>query len=124
MNEEKEVIALVAHDEKKTEMTEWAQKNQEILKDYKLVGTDGTAKKVNRLTDLKVSDIGHGPQGGDLIVAAEIIRGNIDILIFFIDISTSHAHEYDIQSLRRAAIDNVVYASNEQTANRLICSSK
>lgn len=124
MNENKETIALVAHDEKKDEMVEWTQKNEKVLKDYRLVGTDGTAEKINRLTNLRVEDIGHGPQGGDLIIASEILRENIDILIFFIDTSTSHAHEHDIQSLRRTAIDSIIYAANPQTANRIICSSE
>jgi len=121
---EKETIALVAHDKQKTEIVEWAQHNQKDLKDYKLVGTDGTAQQINRLTGLEVEDIGHGPDGGDVIVAAEIRKGNIDILIFFMDVTTSHAHEYDIQSLRRAAISNIPFAANQQTADRIICFSK
>ena len=53
-------IALVAHDSRKQDMIEWANFNKEILKNFNLIGTEGTAKAINRITGLNVGSLGMG----------------------------------------------------------------
>jgi methylglyoxal synthase len=114
-------IALVAHDEKKIVMAEWTNKHKEILKNHNLVGTEGTAEMVRKIADLDVKALGHGPDGGDIIIANEVINDKIDMLIFFIDAKTPHGHEHDIQTLIRiSVIKELPLALNMNTADYLI----
>lgn len=122
----KKTIALVAHDQKKSELVEWANFNRETLENYTLVGTYTTSQKVFKATGLHVSyfepkEFSSGPKGGDILVGAEILKGNIDILIFFIDPDSSHPHQMDIQALIRiATLKNIPMALNRVTADSLI----
>ena len=114
-------IGLVAHDNRKIRMLEWANSNQELLKNYCLKGTKGTAKTVEDVTGLKVQPIGHGPEGGDVRIAYNILEGKIDILIFFIDTMSAHGHEHDVQALIRTCVtQNIPLALNVATANPII----
>ena len=114
-------IALVAHDNKKIDMVEWANNNKETLKEYKLLGTEGTARRINQVTGLQIENIGHGPNGGDIHIAYNILEKNIDLLVFFVDTKKAHGHEHDIQSLiRTCATADIPFALNRATANSLI----
>ena len=119
----KKNIALVAHDDQKVNMAEWANKNKSVLKKYNLVGTGGTCEAVEKITGLTVKALGHGPDGGDIIIANEVLLGNIDILIFMIDAKTPHGHEHDIQTLIRICVlKNVPIALNKRSAELMFSS--
>ncbi len=114
-------VALVAHNQKKSVMLAWAKRHSEALKKYRLVGTSNTAELINSVLDLKVEPFGHGPNGGDIILAAQILAGKIDEVIFLIDAETPHGHEHDIQTLiRTCVINNVPLALNIATADFMI----
>ena len=116
-------IALVAHDDQKVNMAEWANKNKKLLGKHNLVGTEGTCKAVENVTGLKVQALGHGPNGGDIIIANEVLQNNIDILIFMIDARTPHGHEHDIQTLVRICVlKDVPIALNKRTAELMVSS--
>ncbi len=86
-----------------------------------MIGTSGTANLIHATTSLNISELKHGPSGGDIQIAFHIIEGNIDMLLFFQDISIVHSHENDIQSLIRACINsNIPFALNSATADVLI----
>ena len=114
-------IALVAHDAKKNEMLAWAKDNVHILRKRKLIGTSHTGDLLNKLLDLKVEPFGHGPSGGDILLAAKILSGEVDKIVFFIDSQTPQGHEHDIQTLiRTAVIHNVPIALNRATASLIV----
>ncbi len=114
-------IALVAHDAKKNEMMAWAKENINILRNRKLIGTSHTAKLLNELLDLDVTAFGHGPSGGDILLAAKILSNEVDKIIFFIDPETPQGHEHDIQTLiRTAVIHNIPIALNRSTASLIV----
>jgi len=114
-------IGLVAHDGRKLKMVEWANRNREKLRQFKLVGTGGTAKKISQVTGLKVESLGHGPDSGDIRIAYNILEKNIKVLIFFIDTRTAHGHEHDIQSLIRMCItEKIPLALNVVTADYIL----
>ena len=116
-------IALVAHDKQKVNMAEWANKNKSILEKYNLVGTEGTCQTVNSVTGLNVEPLGHGPDGGDIVIANEVLQGNIDLIIFMIDVKTPHGHEHDIQTLIRICVlKNVPIALNKRSAELMFSS--
>lgn len=114
-------IALVAHNEKKSEMLAWVKRHKDELKRHKLIGTSNTSKLLNSVLDLQVEPFGHGPNGGDILLAAQILGGNVDEVIFLIDAETPHGHEHDIQTLiRTAVLNNVPIALNLATADFLV----
>ncbi len=114
-------LALVAHNTQKLAMAEWANKHKEALQEYELVGTLGTSKHVSNITGLSVKPLGHGPEGGDIVIASHILEGEIDKIIFLIDVKTPHGHEHDIQTLIRICVlRNIPIALNVNTANYLI----
>jgi len=114
-------IALIAHNEKKNELLEWAKQNVTTLRQYNLIGTSNTARLINSLLSLEVKPFGHGPAGGDILLSAKILRGKVHKVIFFIDSENPHGHEHDIQTLiRTAVINNVPIALNRASADYII----
>lgn len=117
----KKLLALVAHNAKKHKLLEWSKKHQEDMKDYDLIGTSNTAALLNNVLDLDVKPLGHGPNGGDILMAAQILKGDVDGIVFLIDVENPHGHEHDIQTLiRTAVLNNVPIALNEATADYLV----
>ena len=116
-----ETIALVAHNEKKSILLEWAKINKEYLLKNKLIGTSNTAKLINSVLDLEIEPFGHGPNGGDILLAAKILQREVDKVIFLIDAENPHGHEHVIQTLiRTCVINNIPIALNLTTAYYLI----
>ena len=116
-----ETLALVAHNEKKDELLEWVKENQVKLKQFRLIGTSSTAELVNRILELGVEPFGHGPQGGDILLAARILEDQVHRVVFFMDPHTPHSHEHDIQTLIRTAVSNdVALALNRTTADFIL----
>lgn len=123
-------IALISHDGKKLEMISWINysNNKEKLSQFRLVGTATTAKLINSSCGLNVDvlepvEFASGPRGGDLILSVEILKGNIDAVIFFIDPMDVHPHQSDIHALERATVNkNVPLALNKATADMIITS--
>jgi len=114
-------IALVAHNEKKSIMLAWVKRHLDELKKHNLIGTSNTSELLNSVLDLNVKPFGHGPNGGDILLAAQILEGKVDEVIFLIDAETPHGHEHDIQTLiRTCVINNIPIALNLATADFLV----
>ena len=114
----RETLALVAHNEKKDELLEWAKGYKKQLQHYKLIGTSSTAELLNNVLDLGVEPFGHGPHGGDILLAARILEQQVHRIVFFMDPHTPHSHEHDIQTLIRTAVsNNIPFALNQTTAD-------
>lgn len=117
-------VALIAHDNKKSEIVNWSLKNKDMLSKFNLCGTGTTAKLVSEATDLKVKRYYSGPLGGDQQIGAKIAEGKIDMIIFFWDPLSAQPHDPDVKALLRIA---VVYdkpiATNRATADYLIRST-
>ncbi len=117
-------VALIAHDNKKQEMIEWALKNREVLKRYQLCGTGTTSKRVAEATGLTVKGYLSGPLGGDQQIGAKVAEGEIDIVVFFCDPLQAQPHDPDVKALLRIAnVYNVAIATNPATADLVITSS-
>ncbi|CAN7519881.1 methylglyoxal synthase [Rhizobium rhizogenes] len=115
-------IALIAHDQKKDAMAEFARRNQDALADWRIVATGTTGGRVlDACPDLKVTRLKSGPLGGDQQIGAMIATGDIDMLVFFIDPLTPMPHDVDVKALTRLAVlYDIPMALNEATAERLI----
>jgi methylglyoxal synthase len=76
-------IALVAHDNMKREMLEWATEHKDELNRHTLIATGSTGKLIADSTGLKIERMRSGPLGGDQQIGARISEAGIDILLFF-----------------------------------------
>ena len=114
-------IALIAHNSRKTDLLNWAKVHREALVKHTLIGTTNTSKLLSEMLDINVKGFGHGPSGGDILLAARILNGEVQKIIFFIDAETPHGHEHDIQTLiRTAVINNIPIALNRASADLII----
>jgi methylglyoxal synthase len=127
-------IALVAHDNLKKDMAEWAEFNAGSLAVHHLTCTGTTGKVVEealkrglvthgKKTALKLDKLNSGPLGGDQQLGALIVEGKIDLLFFFWDPMQPQPHDVDVKALLRLAVlYNIPTASNRATADFLISS--
>lgn len=117
-------IALIAHDNKKAEIVNWALKNKATLERYDLCGTGTTARLIAEATDLQVKRYLSGPLGGDQQIGAKVAERKIDIVIFFWDPLESQPHDPDVKALLRIAnVYDIPIATNRATADFVIHSS-
>ena len=114
-------IALVAHDEKKAEMIEFAKNHKAILAQCELTATGTTGKLVQQHTGLVVTVLLSGPVGGDQQIGSLVATQNLDMIIFLRDPLTAQAHEPDIAALLRVCdVHNIPLATNRKSAEILM----
>ena len=118
-----EVIALIAHDNKKLDMVDWARFNLVTLKEYHLVATETTGGLLERELGLPIEKLRSGPLGGDQQIGAKIVGGDIDLLVFFWDPLEPHPHDVDVKALLRiAVVYDIPMACNRSSADFMISS--
>lgn len=119
---DKPCIALIAHDQKKAEMAEFARRHQLALSRFRIVATGTTGGRVlDACPTLDVTRLKSGPLGGDQQIGAMIATGEVSMLIFFTDPLTPLPHDVDVKALTRlATVYDIPMALNRATAEKLI----
>jgi methylglyoxal synthase len=116
-------IALIAHDNKKIDIAEWARFNRALLAEHELCATGTTGQLLSSELDLPVTKLRSGPLGGDQQIGARIAEGEVDMLIFFWDPLEPHPHDPDVKALLRLAVAwNIPVACNRASADFMISS--
>jgi len=116
-------IALIAHDNKKQDMLEWARYNRPLLARHQLFATATTGRLLQEQLGLPVTCFRSGPLGGDQQIGARIAEGQIDLLVFLWDPLEPQPHDPDVKALLRVAVVcNIPVACNRCTADYLISS--
>jgi methylglyoxal synthase len=116
-------IALVAHDNKKQALVEWAKYNRDLLAHHEVYATGTTGEILEHELGFEITKLQSGPLGGDQQIGARIVTGEIDFLIFFWDPLEPLPHDPDVKALlRMAVVWNIPIACNRASADFMISS--
>jgi methylglyoxal synthase len=116
-------IGLVAHDNKKRDLLDWARYNRTLLAHHAVYATGTTGAILERELGFKVVKLQSGPLGGDQQIGAKIADGEIDFVIFFWDPLEPMPHDPDVKALlRMAVVWNIPIACNRASADFMISS--
>ncbi len=120
---ERKRVALIAHDNCKGDLLDWARFNGGTLGVHDRFATGTTGALLASELGLKVTRFLSGPLGGDQQVGAAIVEGRLDFVIFFWDPLEPHPHDVDVKALLRiAVVYNIPIACNRSTADFLLSS--
>lgn len=117
-------LALVSHNQMKSAMREFVMANKNLLKKFRLTGTNSTMMMLKEV--FKDDPAGtimfgpacvSGPLGGDAELVALMVTGRIGGIVFFQDPMNAHPHRADIDCLlRQALVHNTMMAETPTTA--------
>ena len=115
-------LALVSHNEMKSTMKEFVIQYKNVLKKFRLTGTQSTMKMLAEVFADEPEIVfgpscNSGPLGGDAELVALMADDKLGGILFFQDPVTSHPHQADIECLvRQAQVHNTVMATTPTTA--------
>lgn len=114
-------LALIAHDQKKDDMVDFAVAHRALLAPHEFVATGTTGRLVQEACpELNIRRVKSGPLGGDQQIGALIAEGEVDALVFFADPLTPMPHDVDVKALMRLAlVYDIPMALNRATAEIL-----
>ena len=116
-------IALVAHDNKKWDLVQWAKFNRDLLAHHRVFATGTTGVILEKELGFKITKLQSGPLGGDQQIGSKIVDNEIDFLIFFWDPLEPQPHDPDVKALlRMAVVWNIPIACNRASADFMISS--
>mmetsp|Transcript_17945 Transcript_17945/g.25432 ORF Transcript_17945/g.25432 Transcript_17945/m.25432 type:complete len:358 (-) Transcript_17945:98-1171(-) len=124
-------LALVAHNHMKPAMKQFIETYSEILKKFRITGTQTTMKMCKSMWGEDDPAIHYGltctsgPLGGDAQIAALMCMEDLGGMIFFIDPLSAHPHQADIDSLQRLAnCGNIIVCCNPASASSMMYTLK
>lgn len=116
-------IAIVATDNKRTDLIEWSYFNKDVLTHHQLTACGETAIVLEGTLNTVINKLFTADTGGYQQLANLIENGKIDMLFFFAEPESSVEKDLDLKNLLVvAAKHNVVVASNKVTTDMVMAS--
>jgi methylglyoxal synthase len=118
-------IALIAHDDMKSRMLDFAIEYENELSKFKRILSTGTTglEVINACRRLRETDkvirCLSGPKGGDIEIATEILFNRCHIVVFFIDPLHPHPHIDDIRVVFSACMGEIVNNNVRMLTNQV-----
>lgn len=114
-------IGFIAHNSKKSLMEDFCIAYKGILSKHDVYATGTTGRRIEDVTNLRVHKFLAGALGGDKQFADMIVRGYMDLVIFFYNPSMIDPKEPDVYQISRYCDQyNIPIATNIATAESLI----
>ena len=114
-------IALIAHDKKKSVITDLAVKYRDVLAEHELYATGTTGTLIMGETGLTINRMKSGPLGGDQQIGSMVADCELDLVIFLRDPLTAQPHEPDVSALLRLCdVNSIPLATNAMSAEIML----
>lgn len=114
-------IGMIAHNSKKSLMEDFCIAYKGILSKHDVYATGTTGRRIEDVTNLRVHKFLVGSLGGDKQFTDMIVRGYMDLVIFFYNPSMVDSKEPDVYEITRCCDQyNIPVATNIATAESLI----
>jgi methylglyoxal synthase len=115
------MIALIAHDAKKSEMVKFVRTHLDFFRTQPLVATSSTGKLLEDALGIDIERVAHGPHGGDLIIGGRVALGQVEAVFFFRDPLTAQPHDPDVSALLRVCdVHNIPLCTNAASADAVV----
>lgn len=116
-------IVIIAHDNRKHDLVDWASYNAATLSSHDLAATGTTGTLLADTLGLTIERYLSGPLGGDQQIGAAIAEGRVDLVVFFWDPLEPQPHDVDVKALLRiAVVYNTPIACNRSSADFVLSS--
>ncbi|MGI9351778.1 MAG: methylglyoxal synthase [Rhizobiaceae bacterium] len=100
-------IALVAHNNRKSQLLAWVSRHSESLRHHRIVSTGGTGTLLGKAEpELSIQRLQRGSHGGDQQLGALVATGELDAVIFFADPVGAGTLDSDLLALIRLSIQH------------------
>ena len=114
-------IGIIAHNSKKSLMEDFCIAYKGILSKHDVYATGTTGRRIEDVTNLRDHKFLAGSLGGDKQFTDMIVRGYMDLVIFFYNPSMIDPKEPDVYQISRCCDQyNIPIATNIATAESLI----
>ncbi|VEU38093.1 unnamed protein product [Pseudo-nitzschia multistriata] len=121
-------LALVSHNEMKSTMRKFVVANKNLLKKFRLTGTNSTMTMLREVfSDEPAGTVmfgpacASGPLGGDAELVSLMVGGRIGGILFFRDPMSAHPHRADIDCLVRQALVHNTMMAETPTSALMMC---
>lgn len=114
-------IGIIAHNSKKSLIEDFCIAYKGILAKHEIYATGTTGRRIEEVTNLHVHKFLAGSVGGDKQFMEMIVRGDMDMVIFFYNPAMINTKEPDVTEIARCCDQyNIPIATNIATAESLI----
>lgn len=105
-------VGIVAHDSKKDELEVFARAHRKTLQTLRLIAPEDTARALSH-AGIDAQGLAPDALGGDLQLAASVVDGLVDAVIFFHDPLATMAGDPDIRTMLKVCdLERIPLATN------------
>jgi methylglyoxal synthase len=109
-------VGIIAHDAMKDEVCLFCRARRELLEQVAIIAPEDTARALEEI-GLEVETLMPDSRGGDLQLAAGVVEGRVDAVLFIQDALVSLAGEPDIRAMMKVCdLEKIPLATNLTTA--------